>query len=339
MPVATSSLTGVFAEQVTALSPVTPEVMAELRALPATVAAHDDAMAGLPSFRQVETGGVVTTPAPPGPLRVAAWNLERCLYPEATAATLRQHGASLVLLTEMDHGMRRTGQRHPTRDVAALLGHAYGYALEFLELAVMPAPIEFSENAADNLLGFHGNSFTAGLPFRDAAVIRFQPEADWYVAPKGGQRRIGNRMAVAATFQHEGHDFIGCSVHLESNSDFAGRARQMHALLDAIDGLAEGLPVVIGGDLNTVVEAGGHDDEREGLFALARDRGYDWSACNTASPTTRASIWSPGVGTRQLDWFCTRGFRASAPMVVPALDESGTALTDHELILVTLEFA
>jgi endonuclease/exonuclease/phosphatase family metal-dependent hydrolase len=336
---ATPGLTGCFGKGVARLDEVPPAARQALLALPAAAAAHDQAQAGIPAFRQVELGGTVTAPAPAGPLRVAAWNLERCLYPEASAALLRRHGAALALLSEMDLGLHRTGQRHTTRDLAAALGHRYGFALEFLELAVMPAPFAMPGNPAENLLGFHGNGFTAALPCRDPVVIRLAAEADWFVAPKGGQKRIGNRMAVAATFTHEGRDFVGCAVHLESRSDFAGRARQMAQLLDAIDTYADGLPVVIGGDLNTGVEASaGLADTRERLFAESAARGYDWAACNQAAPTTRPSTWSAGAGTRQLDWFCTRGFRASAPAVVPAVAEDGTVLTDHDLILVTLDF-
>jgi endonuclease/exonuclease/phosphatase family metal-dependent hydrolase len=332
-------LTGTFRDAVTALTPVSPADRDALLALPAETAAHDAAQAHIPAFRQVETGGEVTAPAPAGLLRVAAWNLERCLYPEASAAMLRQHGVSLSLLSEVDHGLHRTGQRHTTRDVAAALGHNYGFALEFLELAVMPAPFAMPDNPEHNRLGFHGNGFTAALPCRDPVVIRFGAEADWFVEPKGGQKRIGNRMAVAATFTHEGRDFVGCAVHLESRSDFAGRARQMAQLLDALDAYADALPVVLGGDLNTYVEATvGLDDAREMLFAESAARGYDWRACNLAATTTRPSTWSPGAGTRQLDWFCTRGFRASAPAVVPALGPDGTVLTDHDLILATLHF-
>jgi hypothetical protein len=40
---------------------------------------------------------------------------------------------------------------------------------------------------------------------------------------------------------------------------------------------------------------------------------------------------------RQLDWFCTRGLRVSDPDVVPALGEDGSVLSDHEMLLLTLQ--
>ena len=144
-------------------------------------------------------------------------------------------------------------------------------------------------------------------------------------------------MAVAATFTSGTTRFVACSVHLENRTDGAGRAAQMRTLLDALDVYAGVLPVVIGGDLNTHVAAGRHDDTSEPLFAMATARGYDWAGCNVAQPTTRTSTWSESEGTRQLDWFCTRGLTARDPALVPALGEDASVLSDHELILVTLE--
>lgn len=307
-----------------------------LRDGPATRAAHDAALAALPAFCQIELGGVSASPPPPGPLRVAAWNLERGLFPAESAALLRREGASLALLTELDQGCHRTGQRHVTRLLAEALGQRYAYGVEFLELATMPAPVEFPDNPPGNALGFHGNGFLSALPFREARLIRLPAEADWFVSPRGGQKRIGARMALAAIFRHGEQEFVGCGVHLESDTDVAGRARQMAALLDELDDLAGGLPVVLGGDLNTPVGPGGQDDPAEALFGLARARGYDWSG-NLAQVSTRPSLWSPGK-PRQLDWLCARGCRLTAPRMTPALGPDGGALSDHELISATVAF-
>ena len=320
------------------LTPVSAAQRALWAAGPAPGASHAELLAGLSLFAEVETGGAAEAPPPPGPLRIAAWNLERCLFPEASAALLRRHGAALTLLTEMDHGCHRTGQAHTTRRLAAALDQRYAFAVEFLELATMPAPVDYPGNPDGNVLGFHGNGFASALPFRDPAVIRLDEEADWFAQPRGGQRRIGTRMAVAAIFRHGDTEFVGCSVHLESDSDFAGRDRQMQTLLAALDRMAGGLPVVIGGDLNTHVGAGGHDDARELLFETARRQGYDWRAANVAQASTRPSAWSAGAGARQLDWFCTRGCEASAPSMTPALGDDGTVLSDHEMIGITVRF-
>jgi endonuclease/exonuclease/phosphatase family metal-dependent hydrolase len=327
---------GVWRETVDRLSPVPPSERADFLDLPATREAHVDAHARVAAFHQIEMQQPLHAPPPMNTLRIGAWNLERCLYPEEAARILQRNHVDLALLTEMDVGVLRTGQVHTIGRIAAQLGRGYSYALEFLELLPMPPPPGFPMHGSGNAEGFHGNGIVSALPFEAPVVIRLDEMADWYTASAGGQRRIGNRMAVAATFTRGVARFVACSVHLENRTDGAGRATQMRTLLDALDDYAGALPVVIGGDLNTHVGPGGNDDTSEPLFALAAGRGYDWSACNLARPTTRASAWSQSEGTRQLDWFCARGATMRDPAVVPALGEDGTVLSDHELILVTL---
>jgi endonuclease/exonuclease/phosphatase family metal-dependent hydrolase len=317
--------------EVEALTELSQDERSALLALPDTRAAHTAAHAGIAAFSQVETGGAIAAPAGGTTLRIGAWNVERCLYPEETAAMLIKHGVAAVLLTEMDNGCHRTGQRHTTRDLAALLGQRYAYALEFVELATMPQPITLADTSEGNLRGFHGNAISASVPFSRPMVIRLDEVADWYVTPKGGQKRIGTRMAVAVTLDVGGREIVVCSVHLESASDAPGRALQFRTLLDALDAYAGGRPVVIGGDLNTHVHA---PDEM--LFDMGRARGYDWTRCNAGGPTTRPSVWSTGAADCTLDWFCTRGVSAGQPEIVPAVDAHGTVLSDHDLILVTL---
>lgn len=337
MPITASATVGLFDDAVERLTPVSLEQRGAFRDLPPTRMTHAQAYAVIPAFRQVEIGGAVEGANATAPVRIAAWNLERCLYPDAAARLLRTHGVKLALLSEMDAGMLRTGQAHTIADVARGLGQRYAYGLEFLELMPMPPPPGHAARGIDNERGFHGNGFVTALPFDEPTVIRLDEAADWFIAPKGGQRRVGNRIGVAATFDAGGFRFVACAVHLESASDGMGRATQMHTLLDALDGIAAGLPVVVGGDFNTHVNPGGYDDPAEPLFAVARKRGYDLSACNLVRPTTRSSVWTEGKGARQLDWFMTRGLAARDPEVVPALAPDGTTvLSDHQLILVTI---
>jgi endonuclease/exonuclease/phosphatase family metal-dependent hydrolase len=304
--------------------------------LPHTPTGHAEAYAAVPAFGQVELRQANNRPAVDDErVRIASWNLERCLYPQQSARLLQRSGADIALLTEMDIGMLRTGQVHTTGEVAEQLGHGYCYGLEFLELNQMEPPGGHARNGDTNRVGFHGNAITAAAPIRNPVVIGLDEVADWF-APAAQQRRVGRRMALAATFEFAAVRFVACTVHLENRTDGAGRAGQMRTLLDALDGYADGLPVVIGGDLNTDVAPGDYTDAAEPLFAAATERGYDWARSNLALPTTRASAWSPGDGTRQLDWFCVRGADVDDPAVVPALGDDGTVFSDHEMVLLSL---
>ncbi len=293
----------------------------------------------VPALDSIEIGGVAARGIrSSSAIRVAAWNLERCLYPDESARILARSGADLTLLTEMDIGMRRSGQVHTIGRVAARLGQRYAYGLEFLELDSMPPPAGFASVGSGDTEGFHGNGLVSALPFENPVIIRLDPVMDWFChLPPGQRRKLGARMGIAATFRVGDARFVACSVHLEYRCDGAGRALQMRNLLDALDAYADGLPVIVGGDLNTPTPAGPPDHPAEPLFATAKSLGYDWLACNTGRPTTRTSVWTPNKGNHQLDWFCTRGLTARDPLVIPAIGEDGDILSDHELISVLID--
>jgi endonuclease/exonuclease/phosphatase family metal-dependent hydrolase len=330
---------GVWHDVVDRLTPVPLAQREAFLELPPTRQAHTGAHAQVAAFHEVELQQPNSVPPAAPSIRIAAWNLERCLDPDESARILQRNHADLALLTEMDVGMLRTGQAHTIGRVAEYLGHGYCYALEFLELVPMAAPLGLPSSGSSNTEGFHGNGIVTSLPVENPIVIRLDEMADWYAESATVQRRIGNRMAVAATFTSGVSRFVACSVHLENRTDGAGRATQMRTLLDALDAYAGTLPVVIAGDLNTHVGPGGHTDASEPLFALAVARGHDWAACNLAQATTRTSTWSQSEGTRQLDWFCTRGCAVRDPRIVPALAHDASVLSDHELILLTLDLA
>ncbi len=322
------------------LTAVPPAQRAAFRALPPDRSDHAAAFDATPAFREIEVGGAAPSPHPAHTVRLAAWNLERCLFPEESARILARHHVALALLTELDIGMLRTGQAHTIMRMAATLGAGYAFGLEFLELGHMPPPAGFPMLGTTNTEGFHGNGFVSTLPFADPVVIRLAEVAQWFNdAPAGLERRIGTRIAVAATFTVGTARFVACSAHLESLGGGAGRARQMAGLLDALDAYAGGLPVVIGGDLNALIPPGQRDPAIEPLFAVAEARGFDFTAANTVAPTTRASAWSNHRGDRQLDWFCTRGMRAGDPAIVPAIGADADILSDHEMIIVTLDLS
>ena len=120
---------------------VSAELNAQILSSPRTTEAHRDLFEQTDAMHFVQSGGEASSEALPSPLTIAAWNVERCLFPKETADKLRAEGADIVLLSEADHGMARTGQRHTTEEVAAHLGMAYIYGVEFFELGLGSPPI------------------------------------------------------------------------------------------------------------------------------------------------------------------------------------------------------
>lgn len=323
---------GQFSESVCDLAPVPQAMRDDLAARDKSAADHRAALLALPAMRQVRTAGVASAGPLAFPLVVAAWNLERCLLPAESAALLAEAGAGLVLLSEIDDGMARTGQRDNAADMAERLGMAFAYGVEFLELSLGNAADRAGAVDGHNARGFHGNAILARAAIADAALIRLDDDGRWFGAERA-QPRIGGRVAVTGWVAVEDGRLLAVSTHLESSSNAAFREQQMVRLLDAVDAMAGSDPVIIGGDMNTGNQVPGGDWRLEGLFRRAEERGYAVHGGHPTAPTTRASRLTPNPQSLKLDWFFTRGLVVEESRIVAALAADGTPLSDHELML------
>jgi endonuclease/exonuclease/phosphatase family metal-dependent hydrolase len=338
---------------VSALTPVPPEVRDSVNQGPTDHQSHDRPFDELATLREVEVGGPPSsTPALTAPVRVMAWNVERLRHGEAIAATARQVGCDVILLSEVDDGMARTGNRKCIADFAEAVGQTYAYGVEFIELGLGDEEEARQSNGQGNLNGFHGNALLSRAALNAPFVIRVERRGDWFDGARG-QRRIGSRMAIGARVMISGTEVLMVSVHLESHSGPQDRADEMGALLSAIDDIHPGGAVLLGGDFNTstiirteretLTAKLAKDPMRllrphayEPLFAVAAGFGYDWSACNRLDVST---VRHPAGSTRppmKIDWFFTRGLVASDPSVIPAVLPDGSPSSDHEAIAVTI---
>jgi endonuclease/exonuclease/phosphatase family metal-dependent hydrolase len=216
----------------------------------------------------------------------------------------------------------------------------YAFGVEYFEIG-LGNEIE-RRLAADhhNERGWHGNAVLFRTEPERLALIRLEDDGLWFgceeslVSPRLlAQPRVGGRCAVAAILATKGGRVCVVSTHLESGDAALIRLSQMERLLAAIEAFAPGIPVVIGGDLNTGSTLEEGEQQREPLFRAAERRGYCWDG-NPAGATTRNSPLNdcerPG---RKLDWFCSRGLATVSSAILQAVDERGTVLSDHEPIL------
>jgi endonuclease/exonuclease/phosphatase family metal-dependent hydrolase len=320
---------------VSALEIPSKEQRQSLLKLEKTQAISDATIASLACMNAVRLGGVSPSAPLAFPFTVTAWNMERCLFPQASAEKLKTTAAPLILLSEMDDGMARTAQADPTAIIAGRLGMTFAYGLEFLELS-LGSEIERSFCADnENARGFHGNAIMAATPLRDAFVFRLPGEALWFSDARE-QPRVGERCAVGATIDTEAGPFIAVSVHLESVGNGPYRERQMAALIDAVEADAPGLPILIGGDLNTGNHSGG-DFETDTLFAMAASRGFTRHGGPLDQQSTRPSLITRFPDrAMKLDWFLSRGLEISDDRLISSLDEEGKPLSDHDLLVCTV---
>lgn len=322
---------------VDALPPITASDQKRILDAQRTAAAHQALLSEMPAMNAVQIGGVAKETALPATFTTAAWNVERCLFPEETAAHLATVSPDIVLLSEVDHGMSRTGQRHTTEDVARALNMQYAFGVEFHELDLGgPTERKFCKDDF-NALGWHGNAILSSVPFERVGMIRLDKAGHWFAADAGAadpeQPRLGGRMALAAVVPTETGPVCVVSTHLESNAGAAHRHAQFEELLAEVEQFAPDMPVLIGGDLNT----GNHlppdfDWKRETLFGLAEAQGYRWDL-TADGMTTRPSLITPHPDrVMKLDWLAGRDLKCHDKGVVPSTDATGRPLADHDFV-------
>ena len=338
-----------------ALAAPSPAERDALLDLPATRAGHAQALARYPTlFERVEVALPAALAPCTGPARIAFWNAERGKDLEASAALLGSLDASVLLLCELDLGMARSSQAHTTRVLAERLGTGYAFAVEFLELGLGDAHERDWHAGEVNQAGLHGAAILGRCALEHPALIRLETEGGWFDG-QHGERRVGGRIAVAATVTIDGVAVTLVSVHFESHGDPAQRAAQMACLIEAIERYAPHQPVLIGGDLNTSTLS--RDWARgtgmkpilpaervldpvpyEPMFGVAAAQDYDWQSCNVLGvPTQRTRPdGTPRPPLGKIDWFLGRDLVTADPATVPAVDATGRAISDHEVLLVTI---
>jgi len=183
-------------------------------------------------------------------LRATAWNIERGTKLEGILATLGQHrdisDSDVFLLTELDHGMARSGNRAVARELAEALELEYAFAPSYMSL-VKGSGVEVDVEG-ENTLALHGNAVFSRWPIRSAVSIALPNGID---KMRGKEKRLGCQRAVLVTIEHASGPIHLVSAHLDCHSKRSHRRHQMRLILDQVDARGEHIPAVIGGDWNT----------------------------------------------------------------------------------------
>ena len=323
---------------------------------PRDSATHLRHAAAIPALGEIEIGGQVSRQGAGESLTVMTWNVERLRHVDAIAETIAGQAPDVVLLSEVDKGMARSGNGHLLSRLADRLSHSFAYGVEFLELGTGNETEQAANGGAENMEGFHGNAITSAVPLLRPFLIRLDAAGAWFL-PEHGQPRIGGRMGLGGQVMVGDRRVTVVSVHLENRTAPAGRADQTRHLLDAIDRYDAEAPVLIGGDFNTLTAtypernddpaawlkriAAEPDrlmcpDRHEPLFAIMAERGYDWREANAFDKPTQRRAAGDATPAGHIDWFFSRGLAASAPATLPAVLPDGSPSADHEALVVTV---
>ena len=287
---------------------------------------QEEVMARIPQFARAEAHNPVPAPAGvPEALGVLVFNMERGVCLEELGDFLESCPAvrpfDVILANELDDGCVRSGGRDTTLELAERLGMNAAFGLEFIELV----------NGEDPK-GFHGNAIFSRWPIRQTRVVRLPEQYNWYF---DRQRRIGGRLAVLAELDVAGTPVGVGTIHLENRTHGPGRRAQLDAVLAEAERMFPGMPVILGGDLNTNTFDGRDKDAIRavaGSPALQRRCLEDvaaWEEClpaaeragyrllpDKALPTRRKPLPGGDHLDLRLDWLLVRGLEAGESRTV-----------------------
>ena len=289
-------------------------------------APQTEVMAMIPQFSQAEIHNIAPVPAEtPDSLGVLVFNMERGVHLAELGDFLETCPETkpydVILANELDDGCVRSGQKDTTKELAERLGMNYVFGLEFIELV-----------NGEDAKGFHGNAIFSRWPIKRAKIVRLPEQYNWYF---DRQRRIGGRLAILAELDVNGRSVGVGTIHLENRTHGPGRQEQLETILNAAEGMFAGMPVALGGDLNTNTFDG---RDKDAIQEIAGDAGLQrrcledvarWEGCLGAAeaagylavpdhpiatrrkplpplPTCRDSVGERHLDLR-LDWLLVRG--------------------------------
>jgi len=309
---------------------------------------------------QVEGGDpfapiVVNRPAQTlaGPLKVVAFNALGCKDPAAVAARLKQPplaGAAVILLSELDWGLRRSGGRHTVADLAEPLSMSFAFSPEFA----------FRREHSD-FKSFFGNAILSAVPLEDVRVVPLPTFYDWsnrrFWGTAPGTVRLGQRGGVIACAEFGGRTVTLGLAHLENRATAAARAEQMRQFLAS---LPPSGATIIGGDFNTTTvnlldwrdcaatlvrlaiepRRLRRPQPYEPLFEVLDRAGFNYDDTNQPLESTfTLSGLIPPFMRPKLDWLARRELKAlpGSARVVRASQGWFQRLSDHDFIVCDFE--
>lgn len=191
-------------------------------------------------------------------LRVAEWNIERGSMLDGIVEVLNNHPvlrfADLLLLNELDDGMLRSGNRNVALELSrALSAHAV-YGVEYLEMTKGTG--EELKLSGENTSALHGNAILTRHGFSDPQLVRLPRCENNF---ESAEKRLGGRMGIIIDLEIDDARLTAATAHLDVVNTPRCRARQMRAMLCAIDARIKdqqnaggtSKSIIFGGDLNT----------------------------------------------------------------------------------------
>ncbi|MFM9903284.1 MAG: endonuclease/exonuclease/phosphatase family protein [Pyrinomonadaceae bacterium] len=185
----------------------------------------------------------------PNSIAAVAWNIERGIRFDGIIDALKNNerlkDKDVLLLTELDYGMARSGNRFVAEEIAREIKLNYAFAPAYICLQ-KGSGVE-SEMDGENTVSIHGLGMFSRYPMTNVNAVPLPNGKDkmW-----GKEKRLGYLRALVADIEHPAGTFRAVTVHLDAHCSRAHRHKQIKIILDHLDTLPP-LPTLIGGDWNT----------------------------------------------------------------------------------------
>jgi endonuclease/exonuclease/phosphatase family metal-dependent hydrolase len=247
-------------------------------------------------------------------------------------------GADVILLSEVDWGLKRTAGREIASDLASGLHMSFAYLGEF----------GFRRGESD-IHAFTGNAILSAHPLADVRGVPLpNVHLKWRI-----RRLVGAPAGLTATITVNHRRITVGVVHMNSRWHPEGRAHQMAEFLAALP--AEG-PALVGGDWNTTTLDLGtptalftegwrlllqparlrNPERYEPLFDRLKQAGFDIRGVNVPHRSTFTfSRVIPPILRPKLDWIAHRELRPvpGAAAIVRAHPSLLSArVSDHDFV-------
>jgi endonuclease/exonuclease/phosphatase family metal-dependent hydrolase len=201
-------------------------------------------------------------PASTERLRVVAWNIHRGMHFDELLLALQTeeglHDADVLLLSEVDNGMARSGHRNVARELAERLGMHYAFGVSYL---VLGDDLLENTEGKENTLALAGQAILSRHPLTWVENVGLAELKDKFSSRS--EKRLGKKRALLAGIDLPAGPLVLACCHLDSNASPRQRATQLDGLLERA--LEHGERVLLGGDLNTTTY------DASGLAPLMRD--------------------------------------------------------------------
>ncbi len=298
------------------------------------------------------------------PFKTAVCNIEQGTRLHALIPFFQNHpelnNVDILLANELDQGMARSQNADTPQLLAEALQMNYAFGVEF---------ITTNAYKNGNTYGLHGNAIFSKYKLLNARIIHLPIQHEWF--DMLNDSRLGTRIAIFAEIEPVPGKRVGLvCVHLENRAAPAGRLLQMEYLLNEVEAHFKGIPVLIGGDMNTNTvdgnASGGMDffvqneaeqwrrmediPSFEPLMEFAASRGYSYADCNLLRKSTRRKPMPGGHSILlNLDWFFQKGLTCTDPARVETIFHmaslpnakeelsslEGLEMTDHDAVTIT----